>query len=184
MRRTNLQRRRTVMARSDTSLDVLDEFTHECLAIRGRPQAQGDRCDRRSIRPVHPAGRSRLHPVRQRTGVPRQGGTGMDRGCGCQDRLQRGSPWENGYIESLKLACATAKSSTLSARPKSSSRAGGATTTRSGRTHRSDTGHQHRRYLSLPSPRGRLRYANRLRRPRLAIGQPIAARPAPSSRPS
>ena len=25
---------------------------------------------------------------------------------------------------------------------------------------------QHRRYLSLPSPRGRLRYANRLRRPR------------------
>jgi transposase InsO family protein len=98
--------------------------------------------------------------------------------------IERGSPWENGYIESLKLACATAKSSTLSARPKSSSRAGGATTTRSGRTHRSDTGHQHRRYLSLPSPRGRLRYANRLRRPRLAIGQPIAARPAPSSRPS
>ena len=36
----------------------------------------------------------------------------------------------------------------------------------SGRTHRSDTSRQHRRYLSLPSPRGRLRYANRLRRPR------------------
>jgi hypothetical protein len=63
-------------------------------------------------------------------------------------------------------SCSTAKSSTLCARPKSSSRVGGGTTTRSGRTHRSDTSRQHRRYLSLPSPRGRLRYANRLRRPR------------------
>src|SRR5437588_1258205 len=39
-----------------------------------RPQAQGDRCDRRSVRPLHPAGHSRLHPVRQRAGVRRQGG--------------------------------------------------------------------------------------------------------------
>jgi len=31
---------------------------------------------------------------------------------------------------------------------------------------------QHRRYLSLPSPRGRLRYANRLHRPRWRNGQP------------
>src|SRR5262245_20289373 len=54
-----------------------------------RPQAQGDRCDRRSVRPLHPAGHSRLYPVRQRTGVPRQGSTGMDRGCRCQGRLHR-----------------------------------------------------------------------------------------------
>src|SRR6516165_499234 len=54
-----------------------------------RPQAQGDRCDRRSVRPLHPAGHSRLHPVRQRTGVRRQGSTGMDRGCRCQDSLHR-----------------------------------------------------------------------------------------------
>jgi hypothetical protein len=27
------------------------------------PQAQGDRCDRRSVRPLHPAGRPRSHPV-------------------------------------------------------------------------------------------------------------------------
>jgi hypothetical protein len=33
-------------------------------------------------------------------------------------------------------------------------------------THRLDTSRLHRRYLSLPSRRGRLRYANRLRRPR------------------
>src|SRR2546422_11613974 len=59
------------------------------------PQAQGDRCDRRSVRPLHPAGRPRSHPVRQRTGVRRQGRAGMDRGC------RWGSPWENGYIESF-----------------------------------------------------------------------------------
>src|SRR5262249_46238162 len=68
-----------------------------------RPQAQGDRCDRRSVRPVHPTGHSRSHPVRQWTGVRRQDRAGMDRGCRCQDRLhiERGSPWENGYIESF-----------------------------------------------------------------------------------
>src|SRR6516162_209727 len=54
-----------------------------------RPQAQGDRCDRRSVRPLHPAGHSRLYPVRQRTGVPRQGSTGMDRGCRCHDSPHR-----------------------------------------------------------------------------------------------
>src|SRR5262245_35711696 len=57
-----------------------------------RPQAQDDRCDRRSVRPVHPAGHSRSHPVRQRTGVPRQAGAGMDRSCRYQDRLQREGP--------------------------------------------------------------------------------------------
>ena len=85
--------------------------------------------------------------------------------------IERGSPWENGYIESFNARPArrAARRRNLlhsAARPKSSSRVGGGTTTRSGRTHRSDTSRQHRRYLSLPSPRGRLRYATRLRRPR------------------
>src|SRR5215471_4074845 len=52
-----------------------------------------------------------------------------------------------------------------SERPEPSSRAGGATTTRSGRI-ALDTSHQHRRCSCPPSPRGRLRYAERLRRPR------------------
>src|SRR5262249_23383789 len=43
-------------------------------------------------------------------------------------------------------------------------------TTRSGPTHRSDTSRPPRRYLSLPSPRGRLRYANRL--PPATLAQP------------
>ena len=37
-----------------------------------RPQAQGDRCNRRYVRSLHPRGHSCSHPVRQRTGVRRQ----------------------------------------------------------------------------------------------------------------
>jgi hypothetical protein len=49
-----------------------------------RPQAQGDRCDRRSVRPVHPAGHSRIAVAGAKTAY-----------------IERGSPWENGYIESF-----------------------------------------------------------------------------------
>jgi hypothetical protein len=70
------------------------------------------------------------------------------------------------------MSCSTARSSTLCARPRSSSRAGDATTTRSGPTPQSDTSHQHQRCSCLHSPRGRLRYADRLRRPRWRNGQP------------
>ena len=59
----------------------------------------------------------------------------------------------------------TAKSSTRCERLRSSSRVGGVTSTRSGRTHRSATSHQPPRCSYLHSPRGRLRYVNRRRRP-------------------
>jgi len=62
---------------------------------------QGDRCDRRSVRPLHPSGHSRLHPVRQRTGVPRQGSPGIAFVGAKTAYIERGSPWENGYIESF-----------------------------------------------------------------------------------
>jgi hypothetical protein len=64
------------------------------------------------------------------------------------------------------MNCSMVKSSTLCGRPKSLSRAGGATSTRSGRTNRSATSRPHRKCSCLPSPRGRLRHADRLRRPR------------------
>src|SRR5262245_23994926 len=54
-----------------------------------RPQTQSDRCDRRSVRPLRPAGHPRSHPLRQRTGVCRRGRAGMDRSCRNQDRLHR-----------------------------------------------------------------------------------------------
>ena len=64
------------------------------------------------------------------------------------------------------MSCSMAKSSIRCGRLRSSSKAGGATTTLSGRTRLLATSHQHRKSLCLPSPRGRLRYADRLRRPR------------------
>jgi transposase InsO family protein len=83
-------------------LNVLDEFTHECLAIRvARKLKAIDVIDVLSdlfiLRGIPAYIRSD-----QRTGVRRQGSTGMDRGCRCQDRLHRArQPWENGYIESF-----------------------------------------------------------------------------------
>src|SRR5262249_44542025 len=91
-----------------------------------RPQAQGDRCDRRSVRPFHPAGRSHPHPVQAidvidvlsdlfiLQGVPTH--IRSDNGpefvakavqewiavVGAKTAYnERGSPWENGYIESF-----------------------------------------------------------------------------------
>src|SRR5262249_5749986 len=90
--------------------------------------------------------------------------------------IERGSPWENGYIESfnarLRDELLNGEIFSLFARPRSSSRVGDATTTRSGPTPQSDTSHQHQRCSCPHSPRGRLRYADRLRRPRWRNGQP------------
>jgi hypothetical protein len=79
--------------------------------------------------------------------------------------IERGSPWESG-IESFnarlrdELLCSTARSSTLCARPRSSSRPSiGYKPPAPGCS-------------CLHSPRGRLRYADRLRRPRWRNGQP------------
>src|SRR6266516_1656224 len=66
-----------------------------------RPQAQGDRCHRRSVRPLHPAGRSRSHPVRQRTGVAKAVQEWIAAVGAKTAYIERGSPWENGYIESF-----------------------------------------------------------------------------------
>jgi len=153
-----------------------DEFTHECLAIRVKAIDVIDVLSDLFILQGIPAyirsdnGPEFLAKAVQesRLSVPRP------------PTSSEAAPGRTATSRALTLACATscstAKSSTLSARPKSSSRAGGGTTTRSGRTHRSDTSRQHRRYLSLTSPRGRLRYANRLRRPRWRNGYPASSR--------
>jgi hypothetical protein len=70
------------------------------------------------------------------------------------------------------MSCSTARSSTPSEKLRSSSKAGGAITIRSGRMPRSATSHLHQRCSCPPSPRGRLRYPDRLRRPRWRNGQP------------
>ena len=93
----------------------------------------------------------------------------MDRGCRCQDRLHRArQPWENGYIESFN---ARLRDELLNGEIFHTLREA-QIIIESWRRHynrptpQSDTSRQHRKYLYLPSPRGRLRYANRLRRPR------------------
>src|SRR4029453_15072906 len=66
------------------------------------PQAQGDRCDRRSVRLLHPAGRSRSHPVRQGPEFVAKGGQEWIAAVGPKTAyIERGSPWQNGYIESF-----------------------------------------------------------------------------------
>ena len=161
---------RTHDGRKYRMLNVIDEFTHECLAIRvARKLKAIDVIDVLSDLFILRA--ARPYPVRQWPGVCGQGCAGLDCGGRRQDRLHHpGSPWENGYVESFNARfatnCSTARSSTRCARPRSSSRVGGVTTTRSGRMHLWATSHQPPRYSCRHSPRGRLRYVNQLRRPR------------------
>jgi putative transposase len=89
--------------------------------------------------------------------------------------IERGSPWENGYIESFnarlrdELLDGEIFYSLREARIVIESWRRHYT---SGRTPHLDTSHQYRRCSCLPSPRGRLRYDERLRRPRWRNGQP------------
>jgi transposase InsO family protein len=85
--------------------------------------------------------------------------------------IERGSPWENGYIESFN---ARLRDELLDGEIFYSLREARIVIEswqRSGRMPQSDTSHQHRRCSSLPSPRGRLSYDERLRRPRWRNGQ-------------
>ena len=158
-------------------LNVIDEFTHECLLIRvARKLKAIDVIDVLSdlfiLRGVPGHIRSDNGPEFVAEAVQ-----AWITAVGAKTAyIERGSPWENGYIESfnarLAMSYSTARSSTLCARPRSSSRAGDATTTRSGPTPQSDTNHQHQRCSCLHSPRGRLRYADQLRRPRWRNAQP------------
>ena len=161
---------RTHDGRKFRTLNVVDEFTRECLAIRvARKLNSTDVIDVLSD----------LFILR---GVP--GHIRSDNGSefiaqAVQDWIKAvgaktayiapGSPWENGYVESFnarsEMSCSTAKSSTRSGKPRSSSKAGGVITIQCAHTDRSATGHQHRKCSCQPSPHGRLRNPDHLRRP-------------------
>src|SRR4051812_14979359 len=67
-----------------------------------RPQGQGHQCDRRSVRPLHPAWHSRSHPLRQRPEFVATAVQEWIAAVGSKTAyIERGSPWENGYIESF-----------------------------------------------------------------------------------
>lgn len=152
-------------------LNVVDEFTHECLAIRiSRKLKAIDVIDVLSD----------LFILR---GVP--GHIRSDNGPEFVARvlqewiaavgaktayIEPGSPWENGYVESfnarLRDELLDGEIFYICAKSGSLSKAGGATITRSARTLRLATHHPHRRCSCPRSQRGRLRSVDRLRRPR------------------
>ena len=142
---------RTHDGRKYRMLNIIDEFTRECLAIRIDRKLRVDRRHRHAVGPLHPARRARPHPLRQWSGVHRQGRAGVDRRGRRQDRLHRaGQPLGERLYRELQRAscatsCSTARSSTRCKRPRSSSNAGASTTTRSARTPRSATDHPRRR---------------------------------------
>src|SRR5262249_48769307 len=67
-----------------------------------RPQAQGDRCDRRSVRPVHPGGIPAFIPSDNGPEFRAKAVQEWIAAVGAKTAyIERGSPWENGYIESF-----------------------------------------------------------------------------------
>ena len=161
---------RTHDGRKYRMLNVIDEFTHECLAIRvARKLKAIDVIDVLSdlfiLRGVPGHIRSDNGPEFVAKAVQE-----WITAVGVKTAyITPGSPWENGYVESFNARLRdelldgeifyTLREAQIiieSWRP---------TSTRSGRTNRSATSHQRQRYSSQHSPRGRLRYAERLRRP-------------------
>ncbi len=152
-------------------LNIVDEFTHECLAIRiNRKLKAIDVIDVLSdlfiLRGVPGHIRSDNGPEFVATAVQ-----DWITAVGAKTAyIEPGSPWENGYIESfnarLRDELLNRRSSTRCRKPRSSSRAGVGITMPFGCTPLSDTNHPHQRSSCQHSPRGRLRYVERLRRPR------------------
>ena len=147
---------------------IIDEFTHECLAIRvARKLKAIDVIDVLSdlfiLRGVPGHIRSDNGPEFVAKAVQE-----WITAVGAKTAyITLGSPWETdtsrASTHAYAMNCSTAKSSTRCERLRSSSRVGGVTSTRSGRMHRSATSHQPPRCSCLHSPRGRLRYVNQLR---------------------
>ena len=158
-------------------LNVIDEFTHECLAIRvARKLKAIDVIDVLSdlfiLRGVPGHIRSDNGPEFVAETVQ-----AWITAVGAKTAyIERGSPWENGYVESFN---ARLRDELLNGEIFYTLREA-QIVIESWRRHyntirptpQSDTSHQHQRCSCPHSPRGRLRYANRLRRPRWRNGQP------------
>src|ERR1700737_667132 len=89
---------RTHDGRKYRMLNIIDEFTRECLAIRvNRKLNSTDVID--VLSDVHYARRSRACSFRQWPRVRRQGSPGLDPRARRQAYIEPGSPWENGYAK-------------------------------------------------------------------------------------
>jgi transposase InsO family protein len=142
-------------------LNIIDEFTRECLAIRiDRKLNSTDVIDALSdlfiSRDVPGHVRSDNGPKFIAKSVRE-----WIAAVGAKTAfIEPGSPWENiarASTRSFATNCSTVRSSTALLRPRSSSKHGGDTTISSGRTHHSDTNHRHRRQsYGIPSHPDRL----------------------------
>jgi transposase InsO family protein len=160
-------------------LNVVDEFTRECLSIRvNRRLNSTDVIDVLSdlfiLRGVPEHIRSDNGPEFVAKAVQK-----WIHAVGAKTAyIAPGSPWENGYVlaepsfawtRALTPDCVTSSStesfSTRLQRLGSSSRAGGGTITVSDLTHHSDTNHRRQKCSYPATPRGRLRSLKRLQRP-------------------
>ena len=161
---------RTHDGRKIRLLNIIDEFTHECLAIRvSRRLKSIDVIDVLSdlfiLRGVPEHIRSDNGPEFVAKAVQE-----WIAAVGAKTAyIHRAAPGRTASSRASMRACATncstARSSTRCAKPRSSSKAGAATTIPSGRMPRSDTGLPHRRCSCQHSPHGRLRNPDQLRRP-------------------
>jgi hypothetical protein len=103
-----------------------------------RPQAQGDRCDRYSVRPLHPAWAFPLTsaPTTDRSSWPRTCRNGSElsapRPLTSSGAVLGRTATSRASTRVFAMSCSTVRASTLYARPRSSSRAGDATTTQPG----------------------------------------------------
>src|SRR5215831_18553829 len=168
---------RTHDGRKYRMLNVLDEFSHECLAIRvARKLKAIDVIDVLSdlfiLRGIPAHIRSDNGPEFVAKAVQDWIAVAGPRPPTSSGAAPGRTATSRASMPAFAMSCSTARFSTLYARPRSSSRVGDATTTRSGLTPQSDTSHQHPRCSCPHSPRGRLRYADRLRRPRWRNRQP------------
>ena len=158
-------------------LNVLDEFTHECLAIRVARKLKAidvidvlsDLFILRSV-PAH---------IRSDNGPEFVAKAVQDwiAAVGAKTAyIERAALGRTATSRASTPACATsystARSSTLCGRPRSSSRAGDALQYYPSHSSQSATSHQHPEVFVPALTAGRLRHPDRLRRPRWCNGQP------------
>ena len=163
---------RTHDGRKFRMLNVIDEFTHECLAIRiNRKLKAIDVIDVLSdlfiLRGVPGHIRSDNGPEFVAKAVQE-----WIAAVGAKTAyIEPGSPWENGYIESFNARLRDELLNgeifyTLARSPDHHRELAAPLQRDPAARLASATNHQHRRSSCQPSPRGRLRYVDRLRRPR------------------
>ena len=99
---------RTHDGRKYRMLNIVDEFTHECLAIRIDRKLNSTAVRRGAVRSVHSARRARVCSFRQWARVHRQGGSGLDRRRRRKNRLHHA--WQPmGERLHRELQCAPAR---------------------------------------------------------------------------